>query len=197
MATSTTRLLEPVSPRTKPSLHPLLRFALIATGLYLVWFFGYEHYLAVDGRLDYALTQNIADAAASVLRMFGFDASNSATQHGYVLLDQRPAAGVGAACDGMVLYALFSGFVLAFPSSSWHKLWFIPMGVLLIYSINVLRVVALSINYYYSQETVEFNHHYTFTFIVYGFIAMLWAWWATRLAAPVSNNSSLASNAYA
>ena len=86
-------------------------------------------------------------------------------------------------CDGMVLYALFSGFVIAFPTSSRHKLWFVPVGVALIYGINVLRLVAMSI-----------NHHYTFAFIVYGFIGLLWLWWVTRLAGPVevgSPNSAL------
>ena len=89
----------------------------------------------------------------------------------------------------MVLYALFSGFVLAFPTSSRHKLWFIPAGIAMIYSLNVLRIVAMSLNHYYSYSTLDFNHHYTYAFIVYGFIGLLWLWWTVHLAGPVYKSS--------
>lgn len=169
--------------------NPLLRFTLVAGGIYLLWFFGYERNIALDGRLDIALTHNIAANAAALLRLLGFNAVTSPVELNIILLNNRPTVFIGAYCDGMVLYALFSGFVIAFPTSSVHKLWFVPVGVVLIYCINVLRVVALSINHYYSYKTLDFNHHYTFVFIVYGFIGLLWVWWATRLAGPVPNGS--------
>jgi len=76
----------------------------------------------------------------------------------------------------MVLYALFSGFVIAFSTSLRHKLWFIPVGIVLIYGINMLRIVAMSLNHYYFFKTLDFNHHYLFAFTVYGFIGLLWLW---------------------
>lgn len=176
--------------RTTPRLHPLLRFAIVAIILYLIWFFGYEHYLFLDGHFDGILTHNIAAQAAGILRLIGYDATISPTDPNLILFAQQPVVFIAPYCDGMVLYALFSGFVLAFPSSSIHKLWFIPLGIFLIYYINVLRIVALCLNHHYSHETIDFNHHYTFTFIVYGFIGLLWVWWATRLAEPKSSNSS-------
>ena len=169
-----------------PKIHPLLRFALIAGVLYLIWFFGYERYLAVDGRLDALLTHNIASMSAGIMRVLGFDAAVDPADLNLVLVNKHPSVFILPFCDGMVLYALFTGFVLAFPGSSPHRIWFIPLGIVLIYLVNVLRVVALSLNHYYSQSTVEFNHHYTFVFIEYGFICLLWLWWATRLAEPVS-----------
>ena len=181
--------------RTNSRLHPLLRFAIVAIILYLAWFFGYEQYLFLDGRFDNILTHNIAVQAAGILRLMGFDALVSTVRPNLILLAQRPTVFIAPYCDGMVLYALFSGFVLAFPSSPKHKLWFIPLGVFLIYYINVLRIVALCLNYYYSHQTIDFNHHYTFTFIVYGFIGLLWVWWATRLADPNSGNSPSNANA--
>lgn len=174
-------------PISLPKPHPLLRFALIGIVLYLIWFFGYERYLALDGRLDTALTHNIAAVSASLLRLFGFDATIDRTDLNMILMDKHPTVFIAPFCDGMVLYALFSGFVLAFPGSSPHKAWFIPLGIVLIYCVNVLRIVALCLNHYYSRSTVEFNHHYTFAFIEYGFICLLWLWWATRLAEPIAD----------
>jgi exosortase/archaeosortase family protein len=162
---------------------PLLYFALVATGLYLLWFFGYEQYLAPDGRLDAILTHNIASVSAQVLRWMGFVASVSSTQDNMILLENIPTVFIGPFCDGMVLYALFSGFILAFPSGSvGRKLWFIVVGNLLIYAVNIGRIIGLCLNHHYAHKTVDFNHHYTFVVIEYSFIFLLWIWWATRLA---------------
>ena len=160
----------------------LLRFIVVAGAMYLVWFFGYEQWLAPDGRLDVRLCNDIAGASVLLLRGFGFDATLSPTNANLVMMSGQPAVVVWPACNGLVLYALFGGFVLAFPGPWQRKLWFIPGGVLLIWLLNVGRVAALAINHHYSHQTVDFNHHYTFTFIVYGCIFGLWMLWARRLS---------------
>jgi exosortase/archaeosortase family protein len=164
-------------------MHPLLRFTLVGVGLYLLWFFGYERSLAVDGKLDSLLTHNIAVASAKLLQLMQFNVLVSTNQPNLILFANQPTVLVGAYCDGLVLYALFSGFVLAFPGATWHKLWFIPSGIAILYSINILRIVAVCLNHHYSHHTVEFNHHYTFAFIMYGCICLLWTWW---LSLPVN-----------
>ena len=157
---------------------------LLAVGFYLLWFVGYGHYLAPDERLDTALTQNLAHTSAGILRLLGYAATVSHTALPVISLAQQPLLFVGHPCNGLVLYALFGGFIIAFPGPARTKLWFVPLGIFLIYSLNVMRVVGLTLNAYYSQQTVDFNHHYTFTFIVYLGIFGLWMWWATRLAKP-------------
>ncbi|HET9502958.1 MAG TPA: archaeosortase/exosortase family protein [Hymenobacter sp.] len=161
---------------------PLVRFAVLAGAFYLLWFFGYEHYLAADGRLDVALSHNLASVSAAGLRLLGYAVTASADARPLLTLQGQPAVIVGHECNGLVLYALFGGFVLAFPGPWRRKLWFVPLGLFLIYALNVLRIMALCLNNYYSHQTVDFNHHYTFTAIVYASIFGLWMWWATRLA---------------
>jgi len=164
----------------------LVRFLIVATVLYLAWFFGYEQWLAHDGRLDMVLCQQIAAGAAFVLQTLGFDASVS-TEHAHLLLvNGNPAVVVGPPCNGLVLYALFGGFVVAFPGPWLRKLWYIPAGIAGIWMLNVLRVVALALNHEYAPGSLDFNHHYTFTFVVYAFIFGLWMLWAKKLAVPVA-----------
>lgn len=160
----------------------LFRFMLIATAMYLVWFFGYEQRLALDGRLDTFLCIQLSSVSAALLQVFGFAASLDAVHPSVLLMNGAPAVVVGPPCNGLVLYALFSGFVLAFPGPWRRRLWFIPMGMALIWVLNVLRVGALALNQHYAHQTVDFNHHYTFTFIVYGCIFGLWMLWARRSA---------------
>lgn len=176
----------PSSRHSAVSHRLLFRFVLVAGTLYLAWFFGYEQWLAVDGRLDAVLCHHIAAASVGLLRTVGFVAALAGPGLNLVLMSGEPSVIVGAPCDGLVLYALFGGFVLAFPGPWPRKAWFIPSGVLLIWVLNVLRVAALAVNHHYSHETVAFNHHFTFTFVVYGVIFGLWMCWVRRLAVPAS-----------
>jgi exosortase family protein XrtF len=161
----------------------LFRFLLVAAAMYLAWFFGYQQWLGPDGRLDAVLCVQIARASVGLLHLLGFDAALDTGQYPLVLMNGQPSVAVFPPCNGLVLYALFGGFVLAFPGLWWRKAWFIPAGIALIWGLNVLRVAALAINHHYSHQTVEFNHHYTFNFVVYGCIFGLWMLWARRLAA--------------
>ncbi|MEO0404714.1 MAG: archaeosortase/exosortase family protein, partial [Bacteroidota bacterium] len=81
---------------------------------------------------------------------------------------------IGAPCNGLVLFALFVVFVLAFPGSWKHKMWFLPTGVIGIHVMNCFRVIALAVIFDYNPDWLEFNHDYTFTIIVYSFVFLLW-----------------------
>lgn len=176
--------MQPSAPAALPALNNRLmfRFLLIAGLLYVGWFFGYEQWLALDGKLDVVLCSNIARAGVVALRVLGFDAALDTANPQLVLMNGVAAVVVFPACNGLVLYAVFSGFVLAFPGSWWRKAWFIPAGIALIWCLNVLRVAALAINHHYAHQSVNFNHHYTFNFVVYGCIFGLWMLWARRLS---------------
>lgn len=155
------------------------RFLLVAAGLYALWLVGYEGYLAPDGRIDGWLTVQVARGGAWLLQALGFAAqlpAGSSLLH----LDGRPAVIVGAPCDGLALYALLAGFVLAYPGSWRARLWFIPLGTMVLYGLNVVRVAALALNHHYAHRSVDFNHHYTFTFVVYACLCGLWMWWVRR-----------------
>jgi len=57
------------------------------------------------------------------------------------------------------------------------------MGIVLIFALNVLRVVGLAIvQKNVSEKWLEFNHTYTFTIIVYAFIFGLWLIWVNKIA---------------
>lgn len=160
----------------------LFRFILVAIVMYLGWFFGYEQWLSHDGRLDAVLCAQITSASVLLLRGLGFAATVDPAINCLLVMNGQPAVVVGPPCNGLVLYALFGGFILAFPGPWQRKLWFIPAGIVLIWLLNVLRVAALALNHHYAHQSVDFNHHYTFTFVVYSCIFGLWMLWARRLS---------------
>lgn len=170
------------APRNRPA----LRFLLVFAGLYVLWALAYDGLLGPDNRLDHFLSANLAAVAAATLRLAGWAAHVDLHEPRLLVLNGQPSVIVGDPCNGLLLYALFAGFILAFPGPWRHKGWFVPLGVLAIYALNVARVAGLALNHVYWRPTVDFNHHYTFTFVVYGAIGALWILWARRVAnAPV------------
>ncbi|WP_442196393.1 hypothetical protein [Sporocytophaga myxococcoides] len=75
---------------------------------------------------------------------------------------------------------MFTCFVIAFPASWKSKLWFLPMGILAIHVLNMVRVILLILNFYFFNSSFDFNHKYTFNFVVYGFMLLVWLYWAKK-----------------
>lgn len=78
------------------------------------------------------------------------------------------------ACNGLEMMALFLGFILCVPGRMRLKAWFIPLGLMGIYSMNVFRCVGLVLVYQFAQPQFDIAHHYWFKMVVYGFIFFLW-----------------------
>ena len=162
------------------------RFLLVFAALYALWVLGYDGWVGPDGRLDHLLSANLAATSGAVLRLAGFAAGTGPARPTLVLLGGQPVVSVGDPCNGLLMYALFAGFVVAFPGPGRPKLWFVPLGVFALYALNVVRVAALALNHTYWYHTVDFNHHYTFTFVVYGATGALWVLWARRSGAHLA-----------
>ncbi len=160
-----------------PDTSALRRFLLTMLGLYLAWYLLYDLWLLPDGRADQWLSVMTAEVAAVAFRLFGYTAE---VQGRLLHLNQQPVVYIDNACNGMVLLAIFAGFVLAFPGPWRKKLFFIPLGLLLVAALNSLRVVALAVNLLVSRSTFDFNHKYTYLFMVYGCILLLWMYWVKR-----------------
>lgn len=155
------------------------RFLLIGATVYLLWYAVYEFWVKPHTTIDAFVIYAIVDAAESILNFFGYITLRA---DGFIPNDTLAIQGsngvaVGAPCDGMMLFGVFLAFILAFPGAIRHKSWFIPAGLVAIHYINVLRVVALTIIVHINPDWLAFNHDYTFTILVYGFVFLLWYAW--------------------
>ena len=77
----------------------------------LLWAIGAAHGLGTASAFDNLLCRQLAAGSAWGLRAGGAAAVAPATPN--LLLNGRPSVIVGAPCDGLVLYVLLVGFVLA------------------------------------------------------------------------------------
>ncbi|MCB0481135.1 MAG: hypothetical protein KDC83_06860 [Flavobacteriales bacterium] len=165
--------------------NPAIRFFLIAFFLYLLWFLVYETWLHPLGTIDSMAIGLIISHGSFILSLLGYELFDPNTfGEGMRTLGIVGSGGVwvGDPCNGISLVALFAGFVMAFPGKLKNKLWFIPLGILSIHILNVLRVVALCIIDLKWPHSLEFNHTYTFTILVYSWVFALWYLWSNKLS---------------
>ena len=175
--------------------NPLIRFLLVSTGLYLLWYFFYEFYLHSHTNFDKIVIDTLVRWAEVSLQLLGFQTTDYSSadvlfrEHIGVLGSNGVT--IGAPCDGVVLYALFIVFVVAFPGPVKHKLWYVPIGALSVFYLNVLRIVALAIIMSINEDWLAFNHDYTFTIIVYAYVFILWMIWVKKFSPFSEKNTEL------
>lgn len=118
-----------------------------------------------------------------ILQIFGFSVEvmyNVNNCQALLDLNNEAVVCIGTGCSGVELYLLFGIFVILFKGQKNTFLWYIPAGILGISILNIIRIVALSLIAYHAPEYLDFNHKYTFTIIVYGFLIGLWLYWMNR-----------------
>ena len=175
----------------------LVRFLGLGFVGYFAWYVAYQYFLKDQTLLDEYLIHSMVLSSEWVLRSLGYalyEVSTPELRWQIGIADSVGLLQIGAPCDGLVLFALFTVFILAFPGPPRRKLWFIPAGFVLIHLANLMRVVSLVIIQYNRPQSLKFNHDYTWTVLVYGFIFWLWYLWATRFsqvgATGQSNNGT-------
>ena len=84
---------------------------------------------------------------------------------------------VGEPCIGYDVTALYVALIMSCKGAIKQKLWFIPMGVIIIFFVNVLRISALALLVTINQEIWELNHKLIFTIVVYVIIFLMWRFW--------------------
>jgi exosortase family protein XrtF len=157
-------------------------FILKAILLYLAWFIINDYIIAFSGVNDW-LNHRVAFDASLFLKIFGYSTSIEPGHHQFLIdINGKRMVGVGNPCNGLELFVLFAGFIICFPGGTKNKMWFIPLGILIIHLSNLIRAAILALIQFYNPQYLEFNHHYTFVVIVYGIIFGLWIYWVNRLA---------------
>jgi len=172
--------------------NPLFRFVLTAAGSYFLWYVLYESWLKPYSNLDEWVISHIVAHAKSGLSFLGYhltETPNMAWNH--IAIEGTGGVLIGAPCDGIILFTLFSIFVVAFPGSLKHKLWFIPLGILSIHIVNVMRVIALAVIVSIDESWLSFNHDYTFTILTYAWVFTLWVIWVKRFSPLRASNRTI------
>jgi exosortase/archaeosortase family protein len=132
------------------------------------------------------IAPSLAKVTAGILGLF----SEDIWVHGSVLgIAMTPGIHIVKGCVGLNYYAMFGGFVWAFPArGSWMREFsFIVFGMGLIYLINILRMVMLALVQLWVPVYFDSLHYWTGSYLFFTIILGLWMIYVQDL--PVDEQS--------
>jgi exosortase family protein XrtF len=161
----------------KPKL--IQNFVIKAGLLYAAWLVA-EHQ-GWTTPLHQWLTEVTTVASTAVLRWWEPTATYSMQNSiCYISLGSSTVLHINSPCNGLTIILLYIGFLVAYPGRWLTKVVFMVLGSVVVYVLNIGRVVALTLNYAYAKNSFDFNHKYTFVFIVYAAVFLLWVTWVNN-----------------
>lgn len=158
----------------------IAKFLITLFSFYVGWYLIYNLWLHPNEKLDLFVIDITVTISKWILETLGYTVFTGADR--LIGVDGTGGLWIGDNCNGIALFALFAGFIIAYPGSWKKKVLYIISGILLIELLNVFRVVLLAILDTFSRAWTEFNHTYTFTIVIYGCIFFLWMLWTNRIS---------------
>jgi exosortase/archaeosortase family protein len=167
------------------TLNPLFKFLINCILLIVIWFGFYsllrnESYinLIYENATQY-ITDFLVKSSGVLLNLIGY---NTDVQGRMIRIEGTVGILLDRGCIGRNLLGLFAGFIIAYPGAIKTKLWYIPLGIMLINLINIIRISALALTLKYAPEYFNINHHAIFQYTVLILTFIMWYFWIKKLA---------------
>lgn len=162
----------------------LLKFLIYSGTSYLILYLIHQFVVKRYTYYDQGFIGSIISNTDFILKLIGYKTFLSLQDVDFQVIgiDGSNGVWVGSNCNAISLFILFTVFVAWYPGHQRSKLWFIPLGILSIHILNIIRVVCLALIAYYHPSSLDFNHTYTFTFLVYAYIFLLWMIWVNKFS---------------
>jgi len=93
---------------------------------------------------------------------------------------------VNLSCSGFKQILQFGLLMIVYPGPWKHKLWYIPVGIIIVHLTNIFRITGLSVVIVNWPDYWNFSHDYLFRPFFYVVIFSLWVLWVERIS-PLGN----------
>jgi len=104
--------------------------------------------------------------------------------HGRVIIVKNGHLLMHPSCSSLKQSMEWIVLMTVFPGPWKHKIWFIPMGLVIVHIINVFRIVGLAATMIYLPQHWHFAHSYIFRPFFYVVMFGLWVWWVEKYRNP-------------
>lgn len=167
--------------RSKKSFLNILIFIIITYGLHKLW---WEN---ISWLQESKLYQALADLLTQFLfkcsywintNILGFKLTHTDTtmwfsNNGFITINKS--------CSGLKQQYQWVLLMIFFPGPWRKKLWFIPTGMLIMYTVNILRILILSGTLLYLPQYWHFAHDWILRPGFYIVIFGMWVYWEKRI----------------
>ena len=166
----------------------VIKFILTFLLVYLLLSVTYNFYLDFSKGSKYYpdyLTHLVAEQSEAILNTFGYqtEIANHPNEPSIKLIIRgKYVARAVEGCNSLSVIILFVSFMIAFAGRLKPTVFYILAGSVLIYSVNLLRIVILSIGLYHYPWRREILHTVIFPLIIYGLVFLLWMFWVNNFS---------------
>jgi exosortase family protein XrtF len=164
-------------------LKPAIRFVIVFVVLYLVLNVLYGFWIKSYGNYPDPATEAVTHHTSVALNFLGEQITTMptpGTASVSILTGMRSALKVYEGCNSINVMIVFVSFIFAFGGAARKIAWFIPLGIVLIYIFNLIRLVGLYYVAEYWHEYFYYVHKYAFTAFIYLLVLILWWWWIEK-----------------
>jgi len=181
---------------TKYKLQPLVDVFLFAIIIYffhwLWWSGGLKHFLkefAFFSEMEEFMAHQVFLPAAWVDKhIIGYAIK---TMHNTIFFPEiNGYVSVEGACAGLKQFYQWTILMVLFPGHWKKKLWYIPLGMIVIHLNNILRIVILSIVVVHWPQHWDFIHMWILRPFFYVVIFLLWVLWVEKIRGGNKKNIS-------
>jgi len=163
----------------------ILTFLLMYVLLSLLYKFYLKYSIGSSTFYPDYMTHMVSKQVEALLNTFGYNVQllphpDEASMK--LILNGNFLARIIEGCNSISVIILFIAFIIAFAGKLKTTLFYILSGSVLIYTVNLLRIVALSIGLYHYPEYSNFMHTIVFPVIIYGMMFLLWIFWVNRFS---------------
>lgn len=166
----------------------VVKFILTFLLVYAVLSVSYKLYLNISENSNYYpdyFTNLTAKQSELILENIGYEAQiipHPDEPSMKLIINSKFVARIIEGCNSISIIILFISFMIAFADKWKATLLYIFAGSTLIYTVNLLRIVLLSIGLYHYPWRREILHTVIFPLIIYGLVFLLWMFWVNRYA---------------
>lgn len=164
----------------------VIKFILTFLVVYGLLTVTYKVYLSKsDGQQFYPdyITNLTAKQSVILLNSIGYESAvltHDKEASMKLIVRNKFVARVVEGCNSVSVIILFLSFIVAFSGNFKRTFLYILGGSVLIYSVNLIRIVILSIGLYHYPWRRDILHTIIFPLIIYGMVFLLWMFWVNR-----------------
>jgi exosortase family protein XrtF len=150
--------------------------------------FAYNLYLEFSNGSRYYpdyITNLVAKQSDELLNAFGYDAKvlpHPDEPSMKVIVNGKYLARIIEGCNSVSVIILFVSFIIAFAGKLKTTFFYMLSGSVLIYVVNLMRIVILTIGLYNYPWRRDILHTVIFPMIIYGMVFLLWMFWVNRFS---------------
>ena len=106
---------------------------------------------------------------------------NSVAVGGDLFLPNNFTINMDSGCSGLQQFYLVLLLFLIIPGPIKMKIWYIPVGLIIVHISNIIRLTFLVLITHYDSDSFYFVHDWVFRPFIYGIIFLLWLYWEIQI----------------